>query len=94
MAPAESLVDDLAGGMGELIPLVGPLLSPVMKRFSTAIRAEHAHNTSIALRAAERAAHMSLEDLALAIEENPPLVPLVTRLLFAAGMTGQEERYG
>lgn len=40
--------------------------------------------------AAERASGMSREELADAISEDPRLVPLVTRVLFAAGMTGQD----
>jgi hypothetical protein len=34
---------------------------------------------------------MSREELAEAIADDPRLIPLVTRLLYAAGMTGQDE---
>jgi hypothetical protein len=91
VADAEDpLTDDVVAGAVESIPVVGPILAPFFKRGSRRIREEWARNTSKALRAAERASGMTREQLADVISEDPRLIPLVTRVLFAAGMTGQD----
>jgi hypothetical protein len=86
----ERLSDDLAGGVVELVPGVGAILAPFAKRAVKNIREEWARNNSKALRAAERVSGMSREELADRISENPRLIPLATRVLYAAGMTGQD----
>ena len=91
MAGAEDpLTDDVVAGAIESIPAVGPILAPFAKRGFRRMREEWARNTSKALRAAERASGMTREQLADAISEDPRLIPLATRVLFAAGMTGQD----
>lgn len=57
----------------------------------TTVRAEWSRTRSIALQAAEKTAGISREDLAERIENRPELVPLVTRLLWEAAMTGQSD---
>lgn len=84
------LADDLAGGVGEMIPGIGPIAAPFVKWFSKNIRAEWARNNSKALRAAERVSGLSREELADRISDNPRLIPLTIRVLHAAGMTGQD----
>jgi hypothetical protein len=86
----DPLTDDLGAGVAGLIPVLGSVLAPFGKRLSRSIREEWARNTSKALRAAERASGMSREELADRISENPRLIPLATRVLFTAGMTGQD----
>ena len=86
----DRLTEDLAGGAIELIPGVGPLLAPLAKRAFKSIREEWARNSSKALRAAERISGMSREELSDRISDDPRLIPLVTRVLYAAGMTGQD----
>jgi hypothetical protein len=86
----DSLSDDLAAGAVETIPVLGPILAPFAKRLSGKIREEWDRNTSEALRAAERASGMSRERLADRMSEDPRLIPLVVRVLYVAGMTGQD----
>jgi hypothetical protein len=86
----DRLTDDLAGGALELVPGIGPLLAPFAKRASRSIREEWERNHSKALRAAERISGMSREELADNISDDPRLIPLATRVLYAAGMTGQD----
>jgi hypothetical protein len=85
----DRLSDDLAGGVVELIP-GGSLLAPFGKCLFGSIREEWARNHSKALRAAELITGMSREDRGDRISENPRLIPLTTRVLYAAGMTGQD----
>jgi hypothetical protein len=49
---------------------------------------------STALRAAEATSGLSREDLAERIAEDPRLLPLVTRLLYVAGMNGHDGTLG
>jgi hypothetical protein len=86
----DNLTDDLVAGTTELIPFVGSIAAPVAKRFSKKVREEWARNHSKALRAAERISEMSREDLADRISEDPRLIPLAVRVLYAAGTTGQD----
>jgi hypothetical protein len=58
----------------------------ITKRAFAKMREERERRVSVALNAAERIAGMSREELGDAIEEDPDLVPLVTRILYAAGM--------
>ncbi len=86
----ESMADDLAGGALGLVPFLGPILAPFGQRGSKRIREEWARNASKALRAAERISGMSREELGDRISEDPRLIPLVIRVLYTAGMTGQD----
>jgi hypothetical protein len=63
---------------------------PFGKLASKNVREEWARNHSKALRAAERISGMSREELADNISEDPRLIPLAIRVLYAAGMTGQD----
>lgn len=87
----ESVADEIVGAAVGMLPVVGPFLGPVAERLSGSLRREHARNVSVALRAAERTSGLSREDLGEAIDQDPDLVPLVTRVLYAAGMTGSDE---
>jgi hypothetical protein len=86
----DRLPEELVAGAVALIPVVGPVLAPLGKRAWESIRDEWAKNHSKALRAAERVSGMSREDLADRISENPRLIPLAVRVLYTAGMTGQD----
>ena len=72
-----------------MVSVVLPGSGAVATRMFSAVRDEWNRNRSVALRAAERVSGMSREDLAERIELHPELVPLVTRLLWEAAMTGQ-----
>jgi hypothetical protein len=67
---------------------------PGLERLSQKMREETARRRSVALRAAESLAGCSREDLADQITADPRLVPLLTRVLFAAGMNGHDETLG
>jgi hypothetical protein len=82
---------DVAVGAVGAIPILGSILEPLVGRAVDAVRAGHAKNASIALRAAERVSGLTREDLQDKIADNPRLVPLLTRVLFSAGMTGYDE---
>ena len=83
----EPLSDELVEGAVGMVPVFGPLMAPLASRVTRSFRDEYRRNTSTALSAAERRAGMSREELAEAIADDPRLIPLVTRLLYAAGMT-------
>jgi hypothetical protein len=68
------------------VGVIVPGSAPGAKRLITAMEAEWERARSVALRAAERESGMMREELADRIADNPRLIPLVTRLLHAAGM--------
>jgi hypothetical protein len=84
------LADELAGGAVGMIPVLGPIITPLASRFSRRLREEWARNSSTALSAAEQASGMTREELGDHIAENPALIPLTIRVLYSAGMTGQD----
>jgi DNA-binding HxlR family transcriptional regulator len=61
------------------------------KRLAAKIRKWYERRVSTALRAAERVSGMTRKQLGEAIAEDPQLVPLVTRVLYAAGMNGHDQ---
>lgn len=63
-----------------------PGIAPTLRRAVTVMEAEVARTRSVALRAAERQAGMNRDDLLEAIAAESRLVPLLQRLLYAAGM--------
>jgi hypothetical protein len=65
-------------------------LTPFGKLAAKKVREEWERNHSKSLRAAERISGMTREDLADNISEDPRLIPLAIRVLYAAGMTGQD----
>lgn len=69
-----------------LIPGVGPIIKGLL----SGVQTEWERNGSVALRAAEAASGLRREELAEALREEPRLHPLITRLLFAAGMNGHD----
>ncbi|WP_100499641.1 hypothetical protein [Geodermatophilus chilensis] len=79
-------LEHLAGLAGITLPGVGTASQWMARK----IREEWARNRSTALRAAERTSGLSREDLAEQVAADPRLVPLVTRLLYAAGMNGHD----
>jgi hypothetical protein len=87
-----SLFERMAGAAVSTIPLAGPFMSPFAERLGARLTEEWARNTSRALLAAERVSGMSREDLAEAIEADERLIPLFTRVLIQAGMSGHEEK--
>src|SRR5690348_14978407 len=85
----DNLTDELVASAVESIPLIGPVSAVFAKRMPKKVREEWARNNSEALKAAERMSGLSREELADRISENPRLIPLVIRVLYTAGMTGQ-----
>lgn len=84
-------VDELVAGMVELVP-GGSLVSGPIARLAKAARQEHGRRRSVAIAAAVDMSGLgSPEDLAEAIAEDPDLIPLLTRVLYAAGMNGYDE---
>lgn len=73
--------------VGKFVPGAGVLTQRALE----AARAEWARNQSLAMAAACRSAGMSREDLDQTMEENPELLPLVTRLLWQAAATGERD---
>lgn len=80
------VVNELAGSL----PFVGPIAAPAGRRFAQALHSEWSRNRSDVLQLACRQAGLSREDLAERLEQYPDLVPLVTRVLHQAGMTGAD----
>jgi hypothetical protein len=68
-----------------------PGLGILGERFTSHLREEWTRKSSIALEAAERAAELTREELGEVIANHPRLVPLATRLLYAAAMNGHED---
>jgi hypothetical protein len=91
---SDGFADDVAGSLAEslagLAGIVVPGMGPVVKRLNAKVREEVQRNRSTALKAAEDASGLSREDIAERIAAEPRLVPLVIRLLHAAGMNGHE----
>src|SRR3954447_61548 len=81
-----SALEHLAGLAGIALPGVGTASQWMARK----IHEEWARHRSTALRAAERTSGLSREDLAETVSADPRLVPLVTRLLYAAGMNGHD----
>lgn len=82
----ETAVDVVA----ELASLVLPGLGAGVKALSRPLRQEWARKGSRALEAAEISAGRTREEIREAVAQDPRLVPLVTRLLYAAGMNGHD----
>ena len=68
----------------------GSLLSVFGEQMAEGLAREVNRNRSTVLRLAEQAAGISREDLAERIAEQPQLVPLVVRVMYAAGMNGHD----
>lgn len=86
MRPDDSLPAETAG---ELASFFLPGTGGPVTRLLKAVRDEWSRNGSRALKMAERTSGLTREDLAERIENQPELVPLVTRLLWEVAMTGQ-----
>ncbi len=84
--------ETVASLVASFVPGLGPLLGPLAARLSQALGEEWQRNTSRSLRAAEKVSGLSREDLAEAIAADPRLVPLLTRVLFQAGMSGSDDK--
>lgn len=86
---------ELFGALVSLVPGVGPLVSRPAEHLLAAAKAERARRHSLAIHTAVRAAGAaSAEDLAEAIAADPRLIPLTTRVLHAAGMSGYDDILG
>lgn len=72
---------------GSIVPGSGP----ITRRLLQTVKGEWSRNRSTALRMAEEISGRSREDLAEEVVRRPELVPLVTRLLYEAGMTGHDQ---
>jgi hypothetical protein len=83
--------DETAGALVAAIPGVGPLAALAVTYLTEKSREELARNQSRALAAAEKVAGLSREELRERIDSDPRLVSLVARVLFEAGVTGQDE---
>lgn len=78
---------DLAGELtGSLVPGLGAPAKLMARR----VLQEWRRNGSVALGAAERTSGLTREEIGEAITEDPRLLPLATRLLYAAGMNGHD----
>jgi|SRR3954453_22762608 hypothetical protein len=92
---SDDFADDIAGSAVEsFLELTGSVLpgaGPLAKRLAGKVREEVRRNRSKAIRAAEAASGLSREDLAERIAADARLVPLATRLLYAAGMSGHDQ---
>lgn len=82
-------VDQFVGALAGVVTL-GIGTDPVARLTATA-RAELARTRSVALGAAEDLTGMTREELGDRIAANPRLVPIAVRVLWQAGMTGQDE---
>jgi len=72
--------------VGAGIPGAGLVAQPLFRK----VREEWTRHRSTALRAAVSTSGLTLNDLRERITEDPRLIPLVTRLLYAAGMNGHD----
>jgi len=88
----DRLSDEIPGALAAtLVPGAGSLAAPVLKFLAKESRRELKRLRSRALKAAERTSGLTREELSAQIVNEPRLVPLATRVLFEAGMTGQDE---
>lgn len=87
----ESLPHDLVESVVSMLPVVGPVLGVAANRLSRAVWDEHQRRASIALQAALRISGLSQEDFADCLIQNPQLLSLQERLLWAAGINGHDE---
>jgi hypothetical protein len=85
----ERLTEDLTVSATDWF-LTLPFAGTIMGRMMGAVCAEWARNGSKALAVAQTVSGLSREDLAESIAQSPELIPLHTRLLYAAGMTGHD----
>ncbi|GAA0944589.1 hypothetical protein GCM10009554_38860 [Kribbella koreensis] len=74
---------------GEMASVILPGVGPLVERMLTVVLDEWGRNRSKALEVAVQVSGLTREDLAERIENEPELVPLLTRLLWEAAMTGQ-----
>lgn len=75
----------LAGQFG------GSVVQELSEQGAKAVLDEHARLRSTALKAAERSSGLTREEISDALVTNPTLIPLVTRVLWIAGMNGHDE---
>lgn len=80
----------IAGAVGG-IPIVGGALEPAAARGLEHLVAERRRNASRLLELACQQADMSREELTDRISESPGTLGLSTRILYVAGMTGNDE---
>lgn len=86
---SERLIEDMTASATDWL-LTLPFAGTAMGRMMRAVCAEWARNGSKALAVAQTVSGLSREDLAESIAHSPELIPLHTRLLYAAGMTGHD----
>ncbi len=79
------------GAAAGLVPVVGPIAQEFTESATQAVLAEHARARSVALRAAEESSGLTREEISDLLVQKPAVVPLVTRVLFLAGMNGHDE---
>jgi len=97
--PDRSTAGDFAEEVGGeafefVLDLVGaavPGTGVLGRRLLSKVREERTRRQSRALKMAEQRSGLSREDLAEKIVEEPQLIPLVTRLLHAAGMNSHDQ---
>jgi hypothetical protein len=82
-------VDEFVGALVGAVTL-GVATDPVA-RLTASARAELARTRSVAIRAAEDLTGRTREELGEIVASNPHLVPIAVRVLWQAGMTGQDE---
>jgi hypothetical protein len=86
----DDFLGELVGSWASAVPVAGPLMAPFAKRAARAAAVELHRARAVTMRAALKSAGMSREALEESIADNPRLVPLLTRVLHEAAMTGQD----
>lgn len=90
MTRDDDLFPELAGGLVGSLP-GGGVLSVVVERATGAVLREWRRNLSVTLQLACEYTGMSREDLAEKLELESNLAPLFIRVLYAAGMNGNDK---
>ncbi len=88
--PPEELGGEVTDFVLEIVGAGIPGAGLVAQPFYRKVREEWTRHRSTALRAAVSTSGLTLNDLRERITEDPRLIPLVTRLLYAAGMNGHD----
>lgn len=88
--PDDDLLPDLASAVVESLP-GGALVGVLLDRATRAVQSEWRRNLSTSIGIATARAGMSRADLDELLEREPRLVPLVVRVLHAAGMNGHDK---
>jgi hypothetical protein len=81
----------IVSGVSGALPIFGGFVEPIAENILQKAKEEWTRNHSKALEVAQRAAGLERDQLGEAIANNPSLIPLYVRILYAAGMNGHDE---